>query len=627
MNATTRKRSFGIILILVASATVVSAQSSVKPGDVVSGGGGGTSTNARLVGTVGGGPLGVGLSSNYRLGGGVAAALPAPLVFAVTPLAANPPAGTAIAINATVSNGTGATLNLYYRLGGRVAWTGPVAMTSSDGLAFQGTIPAGAVGLRGVEYYVEATQGGATATQPANPSLSPYSAVVALANHAAPVLPDAVFRMVGFPFDVNPSTVADVFQDDLGVPDSTQWKLGRWNQTLGGGVGGFDQYAAVGAIARGNGYWVIARGGKTVDASGTSALPDAAVGDFRYATLTLRPGWNQIATPFAFPISWADRIESAPADIEDVVWAYQTGTAPPSYDNTVTILQPFVGYWVHNVGTVSRTLQLPYVEVTLGARKATPLVATPEQWRARLVLSGAGATDRASVVGIDPAARDGCDPLDFGRPPYPGGPFVSVVSLVPGETGGQIALAGDLRAPGAQGQRFALLVRGRIEGAATFALDPDSALPSGWAAALVEVADGRSFALDAGASLTLPRLLTPEGTRYDLLIGEAAWVLSQGGEPTRLPDRIALLPNYPNPFNPSTHIAFDLTAPTHARLEIFDLAGRRLVTLLDGQTPGGHRVVTWDGRDDRGRTQASGTFFCRLTAGGVTQTRPLTMLK
>lgn len=84
----------------------------------------------------------------------------------------------------------------------------------------------------------------------------------------------------------------------------------------------------------------------------------------------------------------------------------------------------------------------------------------------------------------------------------------------------------------------------------------------------------------------------------------------------------------PNPFNPSTSVVVDLPgAVSRARLEIFDLGGRRLRTLVDGPLPAGRQAVTWDGRDAEGRALASGAFVCRLSAGGTISAARLTLVR
>jgi hypothetical protein len=93
------------------------------------------------------------------------------------------------------------------------------------------------------------------------------------------------------------------------------------------------------------------------------------------------------------------------------------------------------------------------------------------------------------------------------------------------------------------------------------------------------------------------------------------------------PRQLVLYQNHPNPFNPSTEIAFDLPAAQRVTLRIYDVAGRSVRTLVDGRLdPDVHRV-RWDGRDDRGRRLGSGVYFYRLHSGENTLTRKLMLLK
>ena len=85
--------------------------------------------------------------------------------------------------------------------------------------------------------------------------------------------------------------------------------------------------------------------------------------------------------------------------------------------------------------------------------------------------------------------------------------------------------------------------------------------------------------------------------------------------------------NIPNPFNPTTTLELWLPAGERIVLEIYDAIGRRVRTLADGPFPAGIHHVRWDGRDEMGRPLASGNYFARLTAGGFTETRRLTLLK
>lgn len=93
------------------------------------------------------------------------------------------------------------------------------------------------------------------------------------------------------------------------------------------------------------------------------------------------------------------------------------------------------------------------------------------------------------------------------------------------------------------------------------------------------------------------------------------------------PREFVLSQNYPNPFNPSTVIRFLLPQTGHATLAVYDILGHRVRTLVDGVQTAGAQQVTWDGRDDRGTAAASGMYFYRLSANGLTQTRKLTLMR
>ena len=96
---------------------------------------------------------------------------------------------------------------------------------------------------------------------------------------------------------------------------------------------------------------------------------------------------------------------------------------------------------------------------------------------------------------------------------------------------------------------------------------------------------------------------------------------------TAVPARAALLAAYPNPFNPTTELAFELTVPGTARLRIYDTAGRLVTTLVDGHQAEGRHEVTWNGRDAGGRQVASGVYLYRLESGKTVQTRRMTLVK
>jgi hypothetical protein len=93
------------------------------------------------------------------------------------------------------------------------------------------------------------------------------------------------------------------------------------------------------------------------------------------------------------------------------------------------------------------------------------------------------------------------------------------------------------------------------------------------------------------------------------------------------PGLTRLLRNYPNPFNPLTKIQFALERNAQVSLRVFDVQGRAVRTLIDSYLASGLRLMSWDGRDDRGRPLPSGTYFLRLEGGGTYLTRTVNLVK
>jgi hypothetical protein len=94
-----------------------------------------------------------------------------------------------------------------------------------------------------------------------------------------------------------------------------------------------------------------------------------------------------------------------------------------------------------------------------------------------------------------------------------------------------------------------------------------------------------------------------------------------------LPSGIELYPNFPNPFNPSTQIRFSIPRVTDVTLEIFNVLGQRVTTLVDKRLPAGEHTVEWDGCDADGKRVASGIYLYRLTAGEYSTSKQMVLSK
>ena len=106
------------------------------------------------------------------------------------------------------------------------------------------------------------------------------------------------------------------------------------------------------------------------------------------------------------------------------------------------------------------------------------------------------------------------------------------------------------------------------------------------------------------------------------VVGATASVDIEAVDDGTLPLRVALHDAYPNPFNPSTSIQFDLPDMQAVSIEVFDILGRSITKLVNGTLPAGYHQVNWDASG-----LGSGSYLVRLVSGNVVQTRTIVLIK
>lgn len=111
--------------------------------------------------------------------------------------------------------------------------------------------------------------------------------------------------------------------------------------------------------------------------------------------------------------------------------------------------------------------------------------------------------------------------------------------------------------------------------------------------------------------------------------GQGDWMLLRETSVTvpAAPARTGLLPGYPNPFNPCVTLRFVLSSPQPARLEVFDVAGRKIMVLVDDTLEQGHHEIIWRGTDNAGTELSSGIYFAKLSVPGDTHWQKLVLVR
>ena len=488
---------------------------------------------------------------------------------------------------------------LAYRAGGADAFeTLPLGR---EGDAFLGTIPASASSLRGLDYYVTLTDGTTSVTGP-EPPAAPRHLRLAVDALVAPPLHDADgYRMLSIPVELADPAGGAVLADDYGPYEPSVWRLLRWRP-------GAQRYAEHEAetigLVPGAGFWLAARAatrfdvedGLTVDAS-------------RPATITLAPGWNQIGSPFAFPVAWS-------------AIGGREGVGPPAawdgaeYALDQPVLDPWTGYFVENTTAQPVDLVVPPREAPGEARTARNELA---YW-VHVEAEAGALRDSRNRLALAAGASDGRDALDLAEPP-PLGPHVRV-SVVEGER----RLAQSVK-PTGRGATWELEVTASpgelADGPRTVVLhvSEGGARPDGHALSVVDldreavvpVASGR-YELELTAAAPVRRLRVVVGT--DAFTAEALEGLD-AGQP------FALERPRPSPTRGPTTLGVTLPERSDVRIDVFDALGRRVGTLLDGSLGAGHHEVTWTPSD----ALASGVYVVRLRAGERTATQTVVVVR
>ena len=101
-------------------------------------------------------------------------------------------------------------------------------------------------------------------------------------------------------------------------------------------------------------------------------------------------------------------------------------------------------------------------------------------------------------------------------------------------------------------------------------------------------------------------------------------------DPVSIPAEFSLSQNFPNPFNPSTTITFEIPqsyANSNVSLSVYNLRGQKIRSLVTANMAAGIHVIRWAGKNDLGQNVASGLYLCRLTAGDFAETNKMLLLK
>jgi len=398
----------------------------------------------------------------------------------------------------------------------------------------------------------------------------------------------ADYKLIGIPGASN-ARVSSYLPGTPGVDWQMYWDNGTTENYLIPFSNGPEFIFSVGKA-----FWMIKNGPWTLNTS--VAAP--SVNDSGDVEIPLHSGWNLITNPLLTTISWENvQLLNSPYASEPL-FTFSEG----SYILKDS-LEAFTGYYFFNASNLA-TLRIPAVQTL--TRLSSPMLSG---WRVNVVLKSGTFIDRTLWFGISPDAKIDYDSFDFHKPK--GISNSPTTSFYRQEWDDKYSsFASDIRPFSENIERWEFDVRSFMNKASEISFIGIENVPQALEIYLVD--DERKTYINLRTTSTYRFLEAKEQSRFAVLVGSRE-EMESALPAYQAPTNMVLGANYPNPFNPSTKIPFELSEETSLHITIYNVLGQEVTTLFAGRLAAGKHSITWNGADESGARVPSGIYFYSLS--------------
>jgi hypothetical protein len=294
-------------------------------------------------------------------------------------------------------------------------------------------------------------------------------------------------------------------------------------------------------------------------------------------------------------------------------------------------LRPFQGYAFRLDDEDRLIIEPPTFDASATAR---PSVAAAKgnvnarhdgtSWAVNITATLGRVRDDNNTARVTPQASDGRDASDWYEPPVIG-EYLSVAFAPP--AGISAPLTVDARPVSDDGAAWPVLVRSNLEGRIDLTFDGLDDVPDEFVVWLVDDASATVRDLRRDPDYAIVSHGSGAPARLRLVIGTEEYAQRTSGFDGTMPTDFHLAPSYPNPFRTIATIQYALPRDEHVEIEVFDITGRRVATLVDEVVEAGYHTVVWDGRTSGRARLASGIYIYRLQAGSFTATQRAVLVR
>jgi hypothetical protein len=501
------------------------------------------------------------------------------------------------------------------------------ATSTPDTLRLTATVPGSLVTPRGLDYYVQFRSSGTSLTVPVgsegDAQQDPLHLPVSFDTLSPPrslretLFQEEVYRMVSVPGSVAVKEALKTPETGYGAYDVSEWRLFQWDPST-------DQYREFPSLEAasfqpGAAFWLVTEQGVPFRlGAGSTVNADSA------QAVRLAPGWNQIGNPFGFAVPWQMVQTDSEVSASEIDGPYRRRDGRFQRAST---LQPWRGYFVYNATAEVDTLRIPPVGpgAQTAGRGRRAVRAKNNDGEGYTLRATARTTAGVStvVLGLRSEAHPGPDRFDAAKPPAVRP--TTQLSLKGPSQKRSVPHAKSMKPTGSNGQTWILRLHRPKQRSTSSSVRLDwsasGTLPQGQSRYVIDpatetrVAPGKRFSLKKGETRILKVIVGTE--RYAKKNSEAALTQYE----------TALRGNYPNPFDETTTLEYTLGEERGVTIQIYNVLGQQIHTLIDDTKRAGLHRTTWDGTNRYGDRVGSGVYFVRMEAGPTTETQKVVLVR
>lgn len=498
----------------------------------------------------------------------------------------------------------------YYRRSGEINYQ------QSDmtlvGNNYAALVPQAYSTIRGVQYYIEFFGDTELITFPStDPINSPASLEVNIDEFIYPQqILSSEYRMVSLPVNLSSTDVLSVLQDDYGTYNNTMWRILRWDELQQD----YSEFPELNAdFNPGNAFWLIHAEGKQFNINNALSVPS-----LNNYLLTIQPGWNQIANPFAFPIDWS-LVENYQLLQGPIRW--NPDSLDYEYDQLT--IEPWEGYWVYNPTNQNINISFPPIESAPDHPVNKNLADFGEnEFLLQIKASTENSTSRDNQNFVGMIKEENI----FGwRDFYEAPPIKNDIrlSIIVNDK----KYAQNLIEVNSDGAIWDLeLFSERKNKNIILSIDGFDKIPKDFQLWLLDINKQVVIPVNNGVASINPG--SESYFQFQLVVGTEDFAKFNAGNISLNPTEYYLYQNYPNPFNPSTSITYNLKERSNVRLDIFDILGKTITTLVSDEIQNaGYHSLEWNGTNSSGNTVTSGVYIYRLQANDFIESKKMIFLR